>query len=125
LKSFGCSILPSFFLFCIAPCLAGDPAFSVAGVVHDASGARISHAHIAIHGTDSGVVLGTETGEQGDFVVAAPGPGSYQVEVTAEGFSPLTTQVILTEQLPSAKLDLALDIAVQAETVEVTGYKED
>jgi hypothetical protein len=88
--------------------------------VHDASGARISHAHIAIHGTDSGVVLGTETGEQGDFVVAAPGPGSYQVEVTAEGFSPLTTQVILTEQLPSAKLDLALDIAVQAETVEVT-----
>jgi hypothetical protein len=46
--------------------------------------------------------------------------GIYQIEVTAEGFKPLTAQAVLTAQTPDAKVDLTLELAEHTETVQVT-----
>jgi hypothetical protein len=122
LKSFHRAILASFFLFCSAAILVAEPGFTISGVVHDGSGARISHAQVVLRQAGSGVVISAETGESGEFLVEAPSPGSYRVEVASEGFKPLTTQAVITLNAPMARLDLTLEIAERSETVEVTAY---
>jgi hypothetical protein len=102
------------------PALFADSAFSISGAVHDVSGARISHAHIAVQEVGSAVVLETETGEQGEFRIAAPAAGGYWLKVIAEGFKPLTAQTTITVQAPATNLDLTLEVAEHTETVEVT-----
>ena len=102
------------------PLLFADQAFTILGVAHDVSGARIPHAHVVVHIDSSGALLETETGDQGDFRIDVPGAGAYRVEVTAAGFKPLTAQAVLTDRTPVAQLDLNLKIGGHAETVEVT-----
>ena len=102
------------------PSLFADQAFSIAGTVHDASGARISHARVAVQEAGSAAVLETETGEQGEFRVTAQAAGSYRLTVAADGFKPLAAQATISNQAPTANLDLTLEVAEHTETVEVT-----
>lgn len=102
------------------PSLFADQAFSIAGTVHDASGARISHARVAVQEAGSAAVLETETGEQGEFHVTAQAAGSYRLTVAADGFKPLAAQATISNQAPTANLDLTLEVAEHTETVEVT-----
>jgi hypothetical protein len=114
------SVLILVFLSLYGRSLAAEPVFFVAGVAHDASGARIAHAHIAVRlpGSVSATEAGTD--DQGNFNVAVPTAGNYQVDVTAEGFKPLTAGALLSDESPSVRLDLTLEIAERSETVEVT-----
>ena len=120
MKSFCCAILFSLFLPCFSVALFADPVFTIAGVVHDVSGARISHAHILVHQADSNVVLKAETGVQGEFGIEASAAGNFSVEVVSEEFKPLTMQVVVSDQSPTIKLDITLEIAERSETIEVT-----
>jgi hypothetical protein len=120
LKSFRLAVVLLVVLLGFVPTLFADPAFTIAGVVHDGSGARISHAHVLARQTGSNVVLKAETGEQGEFTIEAPALGNYRVEVASDGFKPLTAQAFVTPNEPVAKLDLTLEIAEHTETVEVT-----
>ena len=120
MKNFCSAILLSLFLPCLVPVVFADSAFVITGVVHDTSGARISHAYVAVHKAGSSAVLETVTDEQGEFRIAVSAADIFQVEIVAEGFKPLTAQAVLTEQSPAARLDLALEIDAHTETVEVT-----
>jgi len=120
LKNVYRAILLSLFLPCLSPVVFADSAFLITGVAHDTSGARISRAYVAVRKAGSSVVLETVTDEQGEFRIAVPGADTFQVEIVAEGFKPLTMGAVLTEQTPAARLDLALEIDAHAETVEVT-----
>lgn len=96
-------------------------AFTISGVVHDVSGNRIPHTYVSVRRDDSPAAIETSTGDQGEFLVRVPGPGSYQIDVVAEGFAPLTTKAELSQSQPSAaNLDLTLAVAEHTETVEVT-----
>ncbi|MDR3751819.1 MAG: carboxypeptidase-like regulatory domain-containing protein [Terracidiphilus sp.] len=97
-----------------------EPEYTIAGIVHDGSGARISHAHVAARFEGSATVVEAESGDQGEFRMKVPAPGSYRVEVTMEGFKPLAAEAVLTAEAPAAQLDLPLEIAVVTATVEVT-----
>ena len=97
------------------------PAFTVSGIVHDSSGNRISHAYVSVRRDGSQAPLETVTNDQGVFLVQVPGPGSYQIEIVAEGFALLAVKADLSESQPSAaNLDLSLAVAEHTETVEVT-----
>ena len=120
MKHFCCAILGPLFLFCFAASVSADPAFTITGVVHDGSGARIPHARVLLLQAGSEVKLHTETGEQGEFSIQIPALGSYRIEVASDGFKPLTTEAVLTQDAAIAKLDLTLEIAERSETVEVT-----
>jgi hypothetical protein len=102
------------------PPLFADQPLTVSGVVHDVSGARIPHAHVALHLASSAAILETETNDQGEFRVEVPAAGAYRIEVTAEGFKPRSAQAVLKDQAPTAQLDLSLEIGGRTETVEVT-----
>ncbi|MGA9041606.1 MAG: carboxypeptidase-like regulatory domain-containing protein, partial [Terriglobales bacterium] len=120
MKNFCCAIFGLLFLFCSATVLLADPSFSITGVAHDGSGARIAHAHVLVRQNGSSMVFNAETGEQGEFLIHAPGPGKYRIEVKAEGFAPLVAQADLSDTTPATNLDLMLEVAEHTETVEVT-----
>jgi hypothetical protein len=120
LKSRSIIVLIFLIELCLAPFVFADPAFTIAGAIHDKSNARIPGAHIAAWLQASPAAIETVTDANGEFHLPAPAAGNYQVVVTADGFQPLTIPVSLTGEAPAAQLDLALDVAAAAETVEVT-----
>jgi hypothetical protein len=106
-------------LACPVPSLPAAPAFTIAGIVHDSTGGRIPNAHITILPTNQ-LAVEAVAGPQGDFSVTVPAPGTYQVQISADGFAPLAVSANLTDSQSAVNLDLALQIAVNAQTVEVT-----
>ncbi len=109
-----------FFLVCFSPLLLADSTFTILGLVHDESGARISRAQVTARQNGSGEALTAETNEQGEFRIEASSPGNYLVEVEAGGFKSFAAQAALTQSESVVRLDIALEIAERSETVEVT-----
>ncbi|MGD0734961.1 MAG: carboxypeptidase regulatory-like domain-containing protein [Terracidiphilus sp.] len=107
-------------LGCLCPPLLAGPDYTVSGVVHDSAGGRVPHAHVAVHGIASQAAIESESDDLGEFRVQVEGSGSYQVEIAVAGFQPLSATAELTEAQPTANLDLTLQIAATAQTVEVT-----
>jgi hypothetical protein len=107
-------------IFSFAHFLPAQSPFTLAGTVHDASGGRIPRAHVAIRVEGAAPAAEVETGEDGSFQAQLTAPGSYRVQVAAEGFEPLAAQALLTAEAPSARIDLPLTVAAIAETIEVT-----
>ncbi len=120
MKSIRHAVILSIFLVYFSPMLIADPALTITGTVHDESGARISRAQVMVRQNGSSALLTAETGEQGEFRIEAPSPGNYQVEVSSEGFKPITKLAALTQGVTVVNLDLTLQIAEHSETVEVT-----
>jgi hypothetical protein len=114
------TVLVFFILLAYVPTLKAGLAYSIAGNVHDGSGACISDAQITARFAGTATFVKAVTGEQCAFSISVASPGSYRVEITAEGFKPLVAEAVLTPESPAAQLDLALEIATTAETVEVT-----
>ncbi len=109
-----------FLLLPVAHLLLAEPAFSISGSIHDASGGLIPHAHIAVRLAGSTSDIEAESGDEGAFRIEVPVPGPYQVKVRSQGFKPLTAKAELGEQSPAANLDLVMEIAESSETVQVT-----
>ena len=93
---------------------------SISGTVHDRSGGRIAHAQIIVK--LQGAVAGTQAqaGDLGEFSVPVSAPGSYVVQVIADGFAPQTVTVEISAAAPIATLDIPMDVAANIQTVEVT-----
>ena len=116
-------VFPFFFLLFLSgvvPPVCAAPAFTITGIVHDASGGRIPHAYVAVRRTGSPAHLETTSNDAGEFLVQAPGPGSYRIEITAVGFDPRAATVDLSEAQSTTNLDLTMEIAKLTETVEVS-----
>jgi hypothetical protein len=102
------------------PTRAAD-APTLSGVVHDATGALIPAAQVTLRQPGAAVVLAAQTGAQGDFRIALPAAGTYQLEVLADGFEPYRTQLSVTASTsPAVHLDISLSVAASTQTVEVT-----
>jgi len=100
--------------------LLAEPGFLIAGVVHDASGARIAGARLDLRDAASGAQFAAVSDGQGEFRLETPAPGSYHLQIALEGFKPLAASAQLTADQPQVQLDLTLEIAEISETVEVT-----
>jgi hypothetical protein len=117
-------LLQSFFLLLIlsgaVPPVCAAPAFTISGIVHDASGGRIPHAYVAVRRAGSPASIETTSNDAGEFLVQVPGPGSYRIEITSVGFEPRAVTVDLSEAQPAVTLDLTMEIAKLRESVEVS-----
>ena len=95
------------------------------GVVHDSTGALIPGAAVtlrqpATNQPRTDLTRSTQTDERGAFHVTLPAPGAWQLEINVSGFAPYQAQVVLTADAPTSILDIALAIATNSQTVEVT-----
>jgi hypothetical protein len=93
---------------------------TVAGMVHDATGAVIPAAEVSVRQSSNEPALTSQTDDQGNFRMSVPSVGTYELEIRANGFAPFQAQVSLTAVSPLAQIDASLTIAASNQTVEVT-----
>ena len=92
----------------------------VSGTITDSSGAIVPSANVSLIDTATGSSRPTTTNESGFFVFTIVNPGTYNVEVTKQGFKKtlVTNQVVeLGKQLT---VNAILELGVVTQTVEVS-----
>ncbi|PYS44792.1 MAG: hypothetical protein DMG13_33305 [Acidobacteria bacterium] len=88
----------------------------VTGTAADPSGALIVGADITLMGPGGGAILTTKTGPDGGFTIEVP-PGSYGLEVSADGFEKVQRQI---EAGPDSRpVTVTLPVAKMTQEVEV------
>jgi hypothetical protein len=112
------SALCCFLLLLAAPWLSAQTnTTSLSGTVLDATGAIIPGATINISNAASGVTQSTQSKSKGEFTFEQLAPGTYQVKISAPGFS---EQVQKVQLLVATPVKLAFTLAAgSAETVDV------
>ena len=100
----------------------------IAGKVSDQKTKNpVEYASVALLRTDSTVVTGTTTADDGTFSLRAKEVGSYLLRLTYVGYQPAFTRVTLTEQNDSISLPNLLmstnDNVLREATVSVTAAR--
>ena len=87
-------------LIVLAPCATAQTLRgTIGGTVTNDSGRALAGAAVTITQTETDRRRNTHTGAEGDFIVFQLAPGSYQLEVTADGYRPYTQPLtLLTNQ---------------------------
>jgi hypothetical protein len=93
---------------------------SVRGVVQDASGAVISDTEIVLHSTDENTERTTVADASGDFILENVKAGKYSLHAHHSGFADTVISGISLEARQDLRLTVALNIAEQSTTVQVT-----
>jgi hypothetical protein len=107
-----------FLLTAIVPAFAQTPTATLNGKVVDQTGAVIPQATVTV--TASGGQQTTATTDQGGgFEVHALAPGTYSVAAAAKGFAPLSKPGVELVAGQKQTLNLALQVEVQEEKVNV------
>src|ERR1700689_4105625 len=93
---------------------------SVRGVVQDASGAVISDTEIVLHSTDENTERTVTADASGSFVLENVKAGKYSLHAHHNGFADTVISGISVEARQDLRLTVALKIAEQSTTVQVT-----
>lgn len=93
---------------------------SLVGNVTDASGAAVPSASVKITETTTNNVFNVQTNDSGTYTVPNVPAGTYQVEVSKEGFRTFVTTNIVVNQNNEVRVDASMQVGAQVEKVEVT-----
>jgi hypothetical protein len=116
IAAFGCVLVFSFFLY------GQNPRGSLRGTVEDSTGARIQAATIVLHSTGSSLERRASTEDRGEFRIDDLNPGTYEVTVSAAGFS--NAQAGVTIAVSSVReISVTLKPASTGESVTVESQK--
>ena len=116
--------LPSISLFLLLasismPAQTVDTA--IVGTVTDHSGAVISGAKVTITSTATGIAKSAVTAATGEYAVNYLLPGSYDIAVTANGFTTTQQRGVVVQLSQQARVDLQLQVGMANEQVTVQG----
>ncbi len=103
-----------------APAAAQVSLANVTGVVTDSADAVIPGARVTITNTETGIEMAVEANESGYFTLVSLVPGSYELEVVADGFRRFVRSGLELETGQSLRLDVGLEIGAVTESVTVT-----
>jgi hypothetical protein len=107
-------------LFCVAAVWAQRDLGTIVGTVADASGAAIPAAKIVITEDSTGLKYQMESGAGGDFVRPALKPGTYSVEVEAQGFKKALQKNVVLTAGDRIAVNVVLTVGEISQSVEVT-----
>src|SRR5215471_15782076 len=93
---------------------------TISGTVKDPTGAAVPSAKITVVDEQTGVTQASASNESGIFRLGSLLPGSYRVEIEADGFQKLVRGPVTLEVGQIISLDLALQVGNMSETVNVT-----
>jgi hypothetical protein len=94
---------------------------TLAGLVTDPSGARVSGAEVVATNASTGVVYRTETNLSGAYTIPFVPPGEYAVKVTATGFKSFERSPIVMQVQSKVDVDVTLELGSISDVVEVRG----
>jgi ABC-type Na+ efflux pump permease subunit len=107
-------------LFVVGSVTAQTNTGIIRGQVTDPSGATVVGATVLLT-TPSGGSMDTTTNKEGIYEFKELPPGKYEVKVVATGFGQFDKPGVAVATGQTARVDAALTIQVQQQTVEVTG----
>lgn len=110
------------FLACTMSCqiLNAQTGGRIAGEVKDATGAVIPNGQVVLTNEATGVKQNAVTGNDGVFTFSAVPVGQYELDVTADGFSPYRQTANLNVDLNTAlTVDVVMKVADASQTVTV------
>lgn len=96
---------------------------TIAGVITDPAMNTVAAAQVRARSVETGAVRTTLTGSGGEFEIPGLMPGSYTVEVEAEGFA-LARHDLRIEVGQSVRLDLGLTLGEHKTTIDVGAHAE-
>ena len=106
------------FLVSCLSCLGQHAPGTLRGRVTDPSGAVIPQATVSVTGA-GGKTATAVSDSQGGYEIKGLSPGSYRVSASATGFSVRTDSAVTIAAGQAVQFDIALEIAVKPEKVEV------
>src|ERR1700693_1212442 len=115
-----CLVLLLVLLFAVGAVGAQTNSGIIRGQVTDPSGAAVVGAAVLLT-TPSGGSMDTTTNKEGIYEFKELPPGKYEVKVVATGFGQFDKPGVAVAPGQTARVDAALAIQVQQQTVEVTG----
>lgn len=112
-------------LVCVGLCPAPVSAqqAQLTGVVSDVQSAAVMTAEIRLVEPSTGIALTTRANERGTYVFASVRPGSYRLEVTADGFAKFTREDLELHVDQRAVLNVALKVGDRNEEITVAGVR--
>jgi hypothetical protein len=93
---------------------------ALAGTVADKSGAVIFNAQIKATDVNTGAVRAVQSNPDGRFLFSQVNPGTYRIEVHAQGFGPGQSQPTSVAVGQTVTVNFTLSPAASEQTVEVT-----
>lgn len=114
------TLISTLLLICL-PLIGQDPVASIEGEVHDPTGAAVSGAVVSIRNLDTGYQLRQITSTVGFYKIALIPIGAYRVTVESPGFARFQQEPVRLNVSQTARLDVSLSLAAQADTVTVVG----
>jgi hypothetical protein len=94
---------------------------SVLGVIKDPSGAGLGSASVTLISPSKGVRTTRQTDANGNYEFTSVLPGEYTISITAAGFESSTTDRFTVNVGARQRVDVALHIGAEAQTVNVSG----
>jgi hypothetical protein len=94
---------------------------ALAGSVLDPSGAVIPNAQVKATEVNTGSVREVQTNPEGRFLFSQVNPGTYRIEVHAQGFGLSRSQPTIVSVGQTALVNFTLSPAAASQSVEVTG----
>ena len=101
------------------PLLAQNAELS--GLISDPSQLAVPNAKVVVQSADTGATRAVSSNQQGEYGVPALLPGAYNITVEANGFKTIHQNGVTVEVDQRARMDFALTIGSNTETVTVQG----
>ncbi len=122
------TILSVVFALAICLLLAAMPAAaqlagqgSMQGTVTDSTGAVVPNASVTVTNTATNVSSVQKSSSAGFYNISPLVPGSYTVQVVAQGFKTLMQDNVVVDALQTRAFDPVLAVGAESQTVTVTG----
>lgn len=112
-------------LLCFSATFAQTSKGFVVGTVADPTGAVVPNATVTITNTATGAVRTTTSQENGSYRLDAIDPGTYNLEVSASGFTNAKSENIVVASAQTAEVNLQLAVGGASATVSVVGSDND
>src|SRR6202451_709649 len=120
-RSFSLSIL-AIAALTFAPIIAAQSTGGrIRGTVSDPSGAAVVSAKVTLINEGTNVSRDVDTGSNGEYLLVEVPIGSYEIDVTQQGFKKYVRKGIALDLNEVISIDIPLQLGTTAETVEVTG----
>ena len=94
---------------------------SFVGTVHDSTGAIVQGAIVTVTNVKTGIVVTRQSGADGDWEVPSLHTGEYRIDIAHPGFANAAANELTLSVGARQRIDLNLQAAGTAETVEVSG----
>ena len=93
---------------------------TITGTVTDASGAVVPGTEVTATNVETSVPSKTTSNQDGIYTIPNLPPGKYSVEFKRDGFETLLRPAITLESTQNARIDAALKVGAQGQSVTVT-----